>query len=272
MRILFVLILGCLFCTTSMVQAQDKPVVAVFEIQAKRIKPKADLLQVLTEYLATALSETGKYDVIPPATIRTELLKHKQESFKECHNEKCQIEMGRSLAANKLLVTSIMRIGDQCVVTCRLFDLKKEAAERSAKARGKCDEKGYMASIDEVITSLVKPRAEPEVAKANASQVQSDQKAKLEPLRVRNVAQKIAPRRWKWTLFVEGSDAALSRVRCVEYTLYPTFRNPVKKICKRGQGPYAFAYSSNGWGTFPIKVLVTGKDGSEQRLQHQLKF
>ncbi len=272
MRTLFVWILGFLFCTTSLVQAQDKPVVAVFEIQAKRIKPKADLLQVLTEYLATALSETGKYDVIPPATIRTELLKHKRESFKECHDEKCQIEMGRSLAANKLIVTSIMRIGDQCVVACRLFDLKKEAAERSAKAKGKCDEKGYMASIDEVTASLVRPKAVPEVAKADASQAQPLQKVEYEPLRVRNVAQKIAPKRWKWTIFVEGSDAALSRVRCVEYTLHPTFRDPVKKICRRGQGPYAFAYSAKGWGTFPIKVLVSGKDGSEQKLTHNLKF
>ena len=272
MRILFVWILGCLFCTTSVVQAQGKPVVAVFEIQAKRVKPKADLLQVLTEYLATALSETGKYDVIPPATIRTELLKHKQESFKECHDEKCQIEMGRSLAANKLLVTSIMRIGDQCVVTCRLFDLKKEAAERSAKASRKCDEKGYMASIDEVITSLVKPRAEPKVAKSDGSQAQPEQKAELESVRVRNVARKIAPKRWKWTIFVEGGSRALDGIHCVEYTLHPTFRNPVKMICRRGQGPYPFAYSANGWGTFRIKVRVIGKDGSEQRLQHQLKF
>ena len=269
-----ILLLSLLVALPSFVRAQDKPVLAVFEIQSKRVKLKKDLLNVLTEYLATALSETGAFDVIPQATLREELLKQKKASYKVCHDEKCQIEMGRALAANKLLATSIMRIGNKCIVTGRIFDLKKEAAERSAKARGDCNEQGYMASLDKVSARLA-PGAL--VAKPPAKVRPPDQpvqavQAEIQPLKVRNVAQKIAPKHWKWTIFVEGSEVSLSKVRCVEYTLHPTFRDPVKLICARGTGPYAFAYTANGWGTFRIKVRVLYQDGREQKLSHDLRF
>ncbi len=89
---------------------------------------------------------------------------------------------------------------------------------------------------------------------------------------VDNVARKVAPQQWTWTVFLRGSDQALSQVRCVEYTLHPTFPKPVQEVCERGRGPQAFALSASGWGTFEIGVRVLLKNGQVQQLTHQLRF
>ncbi len=75
--------------------------------------------------------------------------------------------------------------------------------------------------------------------------------------------------RWDWTIFIDADQTALSRIQCVEYTLHESFPDPVRTICNAGN---KFALSSNGWGTFTIKVRLLMKDGSQRMLNHDLKF
>jgi transcription initiation factor IIF auxiliary subunit len=77
---------------------------------------------------------------------------------------------------------------------------------------------------------------------------------------------------WNWTVFIEGSEDVLRSVRCVEYTLHPTFPDPVRTVCSRGTGREAFPLSSSGWGTFQIGIRVVLKDGRIQELTHHLRF
>jgi hypothetical protein len=87
-----------------------------------------------------------------------------------------------------------------------------------------------------------------------------------------NTAQPASDKRWDWTVFILGTEEDLDRVRCVEYTLHPTFPNPVRTVCERGNGPHAFPLSTNGWGTFRIQIRVLLKEGDPVVLSHQLKF
>jgi transcription initiation factor IIF auxiliary subunit len=91
-------------------------------------------------------------------------------------------------------------------------------------------------------------------------------------LAVDNVARQDGPRQWSWTIFLKGPEQALSQVRCVQYTLHPTFPKPVQEVCERGNGPQAFALSGTGWGTFEVKVRVLTRSGQVQELRHQLRF
>jgi hypothetical protein len=91
-------------------------------------------------------------------------------------------------------------------------------------------------------------------------------------LTVKNTAAKLNTNEWGWTIFVDGPDELLNRVECVEYTLHPTFRERVQKVCQRGEGQQPFSLSARGWGTFEVGVRVSWKDGSTQNLTHQLKF
>jgi hypothetical protein len=75
--------------------------------------------------------------------------------------------------------------------------------------------------------------------------------------------------RWDWTIFIDADQDVLSRIRCVEYTLHETFPDPVRTVCTANN---RFALSSNGWGTFTVKIRVLMRDGSERKLSHDLKF
>lgn len=74
---------------------------------------------------------------------------------------------------------------------------------------------------------------------------------------------------WNWTIFVKADRSALAQIDCVEYTLHPTFRNPVRKVCASDND---FSLSMNGWGTFRVKVRILYRDGGEKTLYHRLQF
>jgi hypothetical protein len=78
--------------------------------------------------------------------------------------------------------------------------------------------------------------------------------------------------RWDWTVFIRASRDVLEQINCVEYTLHPTFPNPVRTVCQQGIPDQPFALSSNGWGTFTIHIRVMMKNGQEKKLQHALRF
>jgi hypothetical protein len=88
-------------------------------------------------------------------------------------------------------------------------------------------------------------------------------------IKTRNTSHKVSDNLWDWTVFIETDSGTLSSIQCVEYTLHPTFPQPVRTVCTPSNN---FALSSQGWGTFEIKVRVIFRDGTERRLTHQLRF
>ena len=76
--------------------------------------------------------------------------------------------------------------------------------------------------------------------------------------------------RWNWTVSIQAAKPVLDSIQCVEYTLHPSFPNPVRRVCSRGAGAGAFPLPANGWGTFTIKIRVLFRDGKQQSLEHQL--
>ena len=96
--------------------------------------------------------------------------------------------------------------------------------------------------------------------------------AQAQELRVRNTAQYVTGGRWDWTIYIEASAAELDRIRCVDYTLHPTFPNPKRQVCALGNRQQPFALKSNGWGTFEVAVAVRYKNGSVRQLKHMLDF
>ena len=79
--------------------------------------------------------------------------------------------------------------------------------------------------------------------------------------------------RWEWTVFLLADDRTLDAIECVEYTLHPTFPDPVRKVCDRGSvRGKGFFLSANGWGVFTIGVQVMFRDGDTTSLKHQLRF
>ncbi|UCD93374.1 MAG: hypothetical protein JSU69_06250 [Candidatus Zixiibacteriota bacterium] len=92
------------------------------------------------------------------------------------------------------------------------------------------------------------------------------------PITAGNVATESKPGRWKWTVFIQSTDEVLEQIECVEYNLHPSYSEPVRDICERGEGARAFALSEASRKSFEIKIRIFLKDGSVQTLTHQLKF
>jgi transcription initiation factor IIF auxiliary subunit len=92
------------------------------------------------------------------------------------------------------------------------------------------------------------------------------------PISAANTARQLRPDLWEWTVFITGPNEALGQVRCVEYTLHPSFPNPVKTICERGAAERAFPLSANGWGIFSIGIRIILRDGRVQNLTYTLRF
>jgi len=72
---------------------------------------------------------------------------------------------------------------------------------------------------------------------------------------------------WSWAVWIEGPDAELDRIAFVEYTLHPTFAEPVRTVSARRS---KFRLSSGGWGSFTVYARIYRKDGSTLRRQHEL--
>ena len=135
--------------------AEDKkPIVAVFEVEARNVALAQDALTILTSYIASKLSESGEYEVVPQDKLKEALTAKKKDSFKQCYEQSCQIEIGQELAANKVVATQVMKVGSTCMVTCNVYDLKKATSGKAGTVKGTCDEDGISAAIDEVLQKL----------------------------------------------------------------------------------------------------------------------
>jgi hypothetical protein len=157
-------------------RSQDKkpaPVVAVFEIENRGSPLSYDELIALTDYLGTRLGERGRFQIIPRQEIKKRLVQTKKESFKQCYDQSCQIEVGRELAAQFTVSASISRVGRTCIITSALYDLRKAATTITASAKGPCTADDLLAAMDKIAAKLEGgkpagvepkiPRAEPPV-------------------------------------------------------------------------------------------------------------
>lgn len=61
-----------------------------------------------------------------------------------------------------------------------------------------------------------------------------------------------------WTVFVHEDATVLQKVRCVQYTLHPTFPTPVQRTCDRTK---SFALNAVGWGEFTILLKIEWING-----------
>lgn len=79
----------------------------------------------------------------------------KADSYKSCYDERCQIELGKALAAQFILRSQITRFGSSCVLNGELIDLAKEIVVTAGAARGDCSDEGFYEMTEALAASLV---------------------------------------------------------------------------------------------------------------------
>ncbi|HOX43908.1 MAG TPA: hypothetical protein PK668_09920 [Myxococcota bacterium] len=131
-----------------------KRVVAVFTIEDRGAKLATDVQERLSDYLASTLAASGKFQVIPRSQLKERLGLQRTESYKECYDQSCQIELGKELAAEKTLSTQVIRLGATCSVTSVIYDLKTAASESGATHESGCSEDEISRALKAVVAKL----------------------------------------------------------------------------------------------------------------------
>jgi len=135
-------------------QEQQTSIVAVFKIENRGTSLTSEELLTLTDYLGTRLGEQGRYQIVPRNEIRKRLLDQKQESYKACYDQSCQIEIGRELSAQYTVSASISKVGSLCILTAAMYDLRKAATEKTATAKGPCDVDNLVEAVESIVAKL----------------------------------------------------------------------------------------------------------------------
>jgi hypothetical protein len=78
----------------------------------------------------------------------------KNESYKTCYDDSCQIELGKALAASHILRSQVTRFGSRCVLNAELFDLRREVTIAASSSRGDCEPEGFLRMSQEVANGL----------------------------------------------------------------------------------------------------------------------
>ena len=76
-------------------------------------------------------------------------------------------------------------------------------------------------------------------------------------------------RGYTWRVFVGETPPVLDRIQCVEYTLDPSFPNPVRRTCKRGE---KFAISVTAWDGFRILIKIQWQNGQITAQSYMLEL
>ena len=86
--------------------------------------------------------------------FKSQLQDMKSESYKDCYDDSCQIELGKALAASHILRSRIAQFGSKCVLNVELIDLRSEVTVKAASSRGVCEPEGFLGMSEEVAQTL----------------------------------------------------------------------------------------------------------------------
>jgi hypothetical protein len=129
-------------------------IVAVLDIRDSAGRLGAETRRQLSRYLAAAVSRVSTFRVIPPRQLRQRLSAEKKKSFQNCYDDACRIELGKALSAQKVLATDLLRMGDRCVLTASLYELKTETVEKSAVVETGCSDEALVDGVKEMTGQL----------------------------------------------------------------------------------------------------------------------
>lgn len=131
-------------------RSSELPAVLVFDVQESEAGLDAAARERLSTYLHAKLSSLGRFRVVPRSEVTRRLQDEKRESYRPCYDDACQIELGKAVAAQKIVQTVLVRGQRRCILTSTLFDLRTELSEDAAVASGSCSTDGLLALVDEL--------------------------------------------------------------------------------------------------------------------------
>lgn len=133
----------------------ERPVVAVFQISTDGLKLTSEALGRLTRYLKSRLVINKKYQTLPDSSMIDAMAALKIESYKDCKDESCQIELGKEASAQMSLSVEVWKIEGACEIIGNLTDLRTATTLISATVSNiKCTERPLMGGLERLADQL----------------------------------------------------------------------------------------------------------------------
>lgn len=124
--------------------------VAVLDVQAP--ESHTTLVPMLTEILSTELGASGRFtSVVAGRDIKAMLSFEERKQMLGCTDESCMAEIGGALGADRIVVSSVTRVGPDWVLTLKLIDI----VEARTEARVYRTVKGSEAQLVEAMPQAV---------------------------------------------------------------------------------------------------------------------
>ena len=143
----FVLSLGA----TLSVAAEEKPRLAVLMMDSYSSGLTADEVVGLTDVLAAGMTKGGRYSVMPREEVRERLVEKKGKAKKSL-----------GPPPDKVLESIIGKVGKQCVVVVRLYNVSTAIMESSAFRRGPCSADAMLEPVEVMASDLTRAEVDPE--------------------------------------------------------------------------------------------------------------
>jgi hypothetical protein len=112
-------LLACLAVSATVVVAQDQPTITVLDFQINNIA-EGDMRSIIS-LLSSALFQTGQYKVID-VSQRDTILKELEFSQSDCTDESCQLEIGKMLSAEMIVVGNIGKVGARYLLSTKILE------------------------------------------------------------------------------------------------------------------------------------------------------
>lgn len=107
----------------------ELPLLSVMDFVIENVSESEGKL--IVDLLSSALIKVQKYRILDRSQ-RDNLLKELEFSYSDCTDESCQLELGRLLAADKIVVGSLGKIGNRYILNAKLLNVVTGEAVSSA--------------------------------------------------------------------------------------------------------------------------------------------
>jgi TolB-like protein len=130
--------------------AQDKPNVAVLELEAKGISEHE--ASTLSDILRSEIKKQDVFRVLERGQV-DEVLKEQGFQQTGCTSSECYVEMGQLIGVEKLITGSIGKLGEAFIVSVRMLDVKtgEIVKDETVKFEGKIEK-----IMDETIPDIAR--------------------------------------------------------------------------------------------------------------------
>ncbi len=159
------ILFSVIVCCAILLSAQTKKqTLAVLEIEDRSGQIPKELLAMASEYLRGKIIATDLFLAVPKDAVMRALIKEqKKESWRDCYDPMCRLDLGHAVAADTVIAAAVIRLGDSYTLSAELVDITKEVTIRGASVAFDGSEESFKAVLDKVAARLTgkKPEKRP---------------------------------------------------------------------------------------------------------------